>query len=118
MGTHESEVVFVDIFTSTKNSLVKVVFNILAMGRCHLRCVVAFPKLDLIARPGSYNDNGNVGLLCRLNCFIKPRFITAPAFASLGIIDCCFVANCGFNTIQWGDTAVLAFVDDIITILR
>jgi hypothetical protein len=99
LGTYESEIVFVDIFASTGIVLAKIRLSKYFCGEYHSRCVHACPELDLIARPGSYNDNGDVGLFCRLNCFIEPGFIIAPTFASLSIVDCCFIANCGFDTI-------------------
>lgn len=85
---------------------------------CHSRCVQALPEFYLIPRPGANNDNGDVRFLCGFDRLVESRLIVAPPFASLGVVDQGLIPNRRLNSVQWGNTSVLAFVDNIIAILE
>lgn len=64
-----------------------------------LRCVEAGPKFLLVARPGAHDDDCYVGLLGCLDCLGEAGLVVAPTFAALGVVDCCLVADGGFDAV-------------------
>ena len=83
-----------------------------------LRCVETGPELLLVARPGAHDYDCYVGLLGCFDCLGEAGLVVAPAFAALGVVDRCLVADGGFDAVQGGHAAVLAFVDDVVSVLR
>jgi hypothetical protein len=83
----------------------------------NIRSVKTLPELDLISRPGSDYNDGNVGVLGCFDGFVKTRLIVAPALTSLSVVDGCSVTNGGTDTVERGDTAELTLVDDVVSVL-
>lgn len=71
-------------------------------------CVEALPEFLLVAGPGSYDHDGDVGFLCCGNGIGETGFVVAPAFAALSVVDLGGVADGGFDSLEGCDAAVLA----------
>lgn len=88
------------------------------MALFYSRCIQALPELVLISRPGSHNDDGNIGLLGCLNGRGESGLIVAPALTSLSIVDLSVRSDCRLDAIKWGDATILALVNNIVSVLR
>lgn len=73
------------------------------------------PEFVLIARPGTYDNDGDIGCLSCGYCLGESRLIVGPALSSLGIRD--RSSACRLDTIVGCDTPVLSQVWDIVAVL-
>lgn len=96
LRTDQGEVVYIDVFTGAKESMWSqgLMDNVLGgdivagtKTLFHSRCIQALPELVLISRPGSHNDDGNIGLLGCFNGRGESGLVVAPALTSLSIVD-------------------------------
>ncbi len=84
----------------------------------HSRCIQALPELVLISRPGSHNDDGNIGLLGCFNGRGESGLVVAPALTSLSIVDLSVRSDCRLDASKRSDATILAFVNNIVSVLR
>lgn len=74
-------------------------------------------KFVLVARLSSHDNNGNIGFLGHVNSFRKSRLIIAPSFTAFGVLDAGTCVDSSFNSVKRRDTAVLASIWDVVTVL-
>jgi hypothetical protein len=82
------------------------------------RCrVESCPQLDLVARPGADQDDGDVGFFGGRNGGGEGGLVIAPALAALRVDDLDGgLFEVGFDAREWGDAVVRGVGDDIVTV--